>query len=113
MDNRIRELRTEKKITQLQLSMELDVTQETISAYEHNRHMPSLTALLKMSKLFNASMDYIMGISNVRYVVLDTELNAKDAEQKNKLIYIYTRLGSKNKARLLAYAEGLLDSRKE
>ena len=68
MANRIRELRQEKKITQLQLSSQLEVTQETISAYENNVHMPSLAALMKMSKIFNASMDYIMGQSNVRNI---------------------------------------------
>ncbi|MBR1931190.1 MAG: helix-turn-helix transcriptional regulator, partial [Lachnospiraceae bacterium] len=46
--------------------IELNVTQETISAYEHGRHMPSLEALMKMSDFFNASMDYIMGLSDVR-----------------------------------------------
>lgn len=113
MSNRIKELRTEKKITQLQLSIALGVTQETISAYEHDRHMPSLSALMKMSELFDASMDYIMGLSNVRHMPLDAEGDSGDSEQKNKLIYFYSRLGTKNKARLLAYAQGLWDSRKE
>ncbi len=34
MKNRIRELRAEKNITQLRLSLELEVSQETVSAYE-------------------------------------------------------------------------------
>ncbi|MCD7836590.1 MAG: helix-turn-helix domain-containing protein [Lachnospiraceae bacterium] len=113
MSNRIRELRIEKKITQLQLSIELNVTQETISAYEHNRHMPSVTALIKMSEIFNASMDYIMGLSNVRHILVEPDNTANDAEQKAKLLYCYQRLGTKNKARLIAYAEGLADSVKE
>lgn len=61
--NRIRELRQKKKLSQLQLSIELEVTQETISAYEHSKHLPSVTALMKMSQLFGVSMDYIMGLS--------------------------------------------------
>jgi transcriptional regulator with XRE-family HTH domain len=113
LNNRIRELRIEKKITQLQLSIELDVTQETISAYEHNRHMPSLTALIKMSEIFNTSMDYIMGLSNVRHILIESDKSATEAEQKAKLLYCYQRLGTKNKAKLVAYAEGLMDSVKE
>lgn len=111
MNNRIRELRLEKRITQLQLSIELDVTQETISAYEHNRHMPSVPALIKMSQIFDASMDYIMGLSNVRHIMLDSS-NSEEKEQLSTLLYYYSRLGSKNKIRLLAYAEGLYDSTK-
>lgn len=38
--NRIRELREEKHITQVRLSTELGVAQETISAYEQGRHLP-------------------------------------------------------------------------
>jgi transcriptional regulator with XRE-family HTH domain len=113
LNNRIRELRIEKKITQLQLSIQLDVTQETISAYEHNRHMPSLAALIKMSEIFDASMDYIVGLSNVRHILIEPDITATEAEQKAKLLYCYQRLGSKNKARLVAYAEGLMDSIKD
>lgn len=110
LNNRIRELRLEKRITQLQLSIALNVTQETISAYEHNRHMPSLAALIKMSEIFNASMDYIMGLSNVRHILNEPTDKANEAEQKTKLLDCYNKLGTKNKARLIAYAEGLLDS---
>ena len=39
--NRIRQLRKEKNITQVRLSIELEVSQETISAYEKEKHFPS------------------------------------------------------------------------
>ena len=70
--NRIRELRQKKNLSQLQLSIELEVTQETISAYEHSKHLPSITALMKMSQLFGVSMDYIMGLSDA-LGLLDSE----------------------------------------
>lgn len=110
MPNRIRELRQEKKITQLQLSIELDVTQETISAYEHDRHHPSVASLMKMADLFDSSMDYIMGLSNVRYYTDSSNINPDEAAQHALIINIYKKLGTINKARLLAYAQGLLDS---
>ena len=37
MKNRIRELRAEKNITQLRLSLELEVSQETVSAYDKRK----------------------------------------------------------------------------
>lgn len=113
MKNRIKELRQEKKITQLQLSIELGVTQETISAYEHNRHLPSVSALISMSKIFDASMDYIIGVSNVRHIMIECDRNTCDALQKAQLLNYYRKLGSRNKEKLLAYAEGLLDSEKD
>lgn len=49
--NRIRELREEKHITQVRLSTELGVAQETISAYEQGRHLPSVSSLMKLSSM--------------------------------------------------------------
>ena len=114
LENRIRELRKEKKITQLQLSIALNVTQETISSYEHNRHLPSLTALLKMSELFDASMDYIMGVSDVRIPhIVNSSIDRVEQEQIAKLNYHFHRLSSKNKMKALAYLEGLYDAVKD
>ncbi|WP_458403294.1 helix-turn-helix transcriptional regulator [Methanobrevibacter sp.] len=113
MTNRIKELRQEKKITQLQLSIELGVTQETISAYEHNRHLPSVSALISMSEIFDASMDYIIGISNMRHIMVEGDRNACDTLQKAQLLNSFRKLGSKNKEKLLSYAEGLLDSERD
>lgn len=110
LENRIKELRQEKRITQLQLSIKLGVTQETISAYEHNRHLPSLSALMTMSEIFDASMDYIMGLSNVRPIATEKKDNLEDASQQIALLNYYKKLGTKNKAYLLAYAQGLYDS---
>lgn len=111
MANRIKELRTEKRITQLQLSIALGVTQETISAYEHDRHLPSLSALMNMSKIFGASMDYIMGLSPVRHIPT-TDYTVSDS-QRDYLIHCFRQLGSQNRFRLISYAEGLLDSQKD
>ena len=112
LSNRIYELRREKKMTQLQLSVALGVTQETISAYEHDRHLPSLTALMIMSEIFNASMDYIMGLSNVRPIAKENDA-AEEHSQQTALLNLYKMLGSMNKARLISYAQGLLDSQKD
>ena len=111
-NNRIRELRLEKRITQLQLSIELNVTQETISAYEHGRHLPSLEALMKMSLYFNASMDYIMGMSDIRNVQMDFHLTPEEQAQRERLLHYYNILSTKNKSNLISYAEGLYDSYK-
>ena len=66
MKNRIRELRAEKNITQLRLSLELEVSQETVSAYENGKHLPSLKSLIKMADIFHVSTDYLIGRSDVR-----------------------------------------------
>ena len=44
--NRIKKLRKEKNITQIRLSIELEVSQETISAYEKGKYYPSAAIFL-------------------------------------------------------------------
>lgn len=50
--NRIKELRESKGMTQIRLSIELSLSQETVSAYENGKHYPSVENLIKMSKIF-------------------------------------------------------------
>lgn len=105
-ENRIRELRLEKGITQIRLSIELEVTQETISAYENGKHLPSLPALIKMSDIFETSMDYIMKRTNYRVQVENSTLRPDEA----RLLSYYRMLGSLQKEKSMSYLQGLCDS---
>ena len=66
MKNRIKELRGELHMTQTRFGEELGVTQETVSSYESGKIYPSFAQLCRMTELFNASIDYIMGLSDIR-----------------------------------------------
>ncbi|MBR6381899.1 MAG: helix-turn-helix transcriptional regulator [Lachnospiraceae bacterium] len=108
MPNRIRELREEKKVTQLQLSMEIGVTQETISAYEHNKHDPSIESLIKMSAYFGTSVDYIICNSDVKVQISEPQ-NSEEAKQRSRLLRYHQLLSAGGRERLLSYAAGLYD----
>ncbi|GAA0135325.1 helix-turn-helix transcriptional regulator [Paenibacillus sp. YSY-4.3] len=61
MYKRIRSLREDKDLTQTQLADYLNITQATYSRYESgNLDVPSLV-LIKLSKYYNVSIDYILG----------------------------------------------------
>lgn len=104
--NRIKELRIEKGITQIRLSVELEVTQETISAYETGKHLPTVANLIRLSELFSVSMDYIMMRSNTRNPVdSGTLMN----DEKRVLAY-FRLLGPIQKEKALSYLQGLCDT---
>lgn len=63
---RIAELRKEKHLTQIGLALKLNLSQKMISAYESGRHQPSVETLIQMSKIFNVSVDYIIGNTNFK-----------------------------------------------
>lgn len=59
MKNRVKEIRKEKGITQIQLSEELGVSRQTISTMESGRYNPSLKLALKISKYFQKPIEEI------------------------------------------------------
>lgn len=104
MSNRIRQLREEAHMTQVRLGVELEVSQETISAYEKQKHNPSFAQLQKMACIFHASIDYIMGISDVRNPV-----HPVIEEKTVQLLTLSSQLNEKQLDLALAYIQGLID----
>ena len=65
--NRIKILRKEFKLTQEELALRLGLKgKSSIANYEKGIISPSDDIKLQMSKLFNCSIDYLMGLSTVR-----------------------------------------------
>lgn len=59
--NRIRELRKEKGLTQLQFCQKLNITQSTLSGWECERWQPDNETLIKLANYFDVSIDYLLG----------------------------------------------------
>lgn len=61
ISKKIRQLRKEQGWTQKQLSEKLHVGKTTVSNYETGYSEPDIDMLKKIAKLFNVSVDYILG----------------------------------------------------
>lgn len=64
--NRIKQLRTSLEMKQTDLAKQLKVGQNTISNWENGRTEPDSESLQSMAKIFNTSIDYILGHSNFK-----------------------------------------------
>ena len=64
--NRIKQLREELKISQNNLAQKLNKTQQMISLYENGTYELDLDGYILLSKLFNCSIEYIAGKSDIR-----------------------------------------------
>ena len=64
--NRIKMLREEKQLTQQELADKLNSAKSTIGMYENGNRKPSYEVLIKLSEIFDCSIDYIVGTSNER-----------------------------------------------
>lgn len=58
---RIKHLRKQQKLTQVQLSGKIEVKQGTYSRWENNTLEPDLENIVKLSNFFNVSTDYLLG----------------------------------------------------
>ena len=54
---RIRELRMEKHMTQIELSAKLGIDQTQLSRYEKGRNLPGLETLMKMEEVFDCRLN--------------------------------------------------------
>ncbi len=63
-NERIRALREDNDLTQTELAKAFNINQITISQYERGKREPSLDIIIRYSKYFKVSTDYILGLTN-------------------------------------------------
>ena len=61
---RLKELRTEKNIGQIELATKIEVSRGIISLWENGLREPTLSSLIRISKFFNVSLDYLVGLND-------------------------------------------------
>lgn len=106
--NNLNNLLKEKNITQLNLSMKVGITQETISAYINGKAKPSADTLIKLADYFNTTTDYILDRTNINCKVEYVKPNNLTNEEFN-IINKYRGLSTESKTKIEAYIDGLND----
>jgi len=61
---RLKSLRLENKMTQTQVADRVGVATSAISSYESGVRLPSYNVLIKLSRLFRVSTDYLLGVKS-------------------------------------------------
>lgn len=78
---KIAQLRKELSMTQPMLAEKLAVSQSTITSWENDRRSVSNEDLIKLSKLFNVSVDYLLGNSDKKHYYDLTEKDERDIQK--------------------------------
>ncbi|SET38736.1 DNA-binding transcriptional regulator, XRE-family HTH domain [Natronincola peptidivorans] len=90
LNERLKELRTARNMTQQELAQELNLGgKQIISSYEKttNPSEPSIEILIHMAKFFNVSLDYLLGKSDYSNPeLIQSVLEDFSAEEKAKLL---------------------------
>lgn len=86
----IKQLRKEKRMTQLELAERLGVTKSAISAYENGSRLPAYDILVKMARIFKVSVDTILDYTDKNHIMLDvTGLTPKQVTHIREMTEIY------------------------
>ena len=79
--NRLKQLRLENNMTQEDLSKDLNVSRATVGRYETNERFPDKNILKNIADIFDVSIDYLLGRTNIR----DTNFILKEAAYEKYL----------------------------
>ena len=60
MNNNLRKLRTERKLTQVSLQMQTGIDQALLSKFESGERVPPTETLVLLADFYGVSIDYIL-----------------------------------------------------
>ncbi|WP_317853848.1 helix-turn-helix transcriptional regulator [Chakrabartyella piscis] len=102
---RLKELRKEKNMTQKKLAELLSYGSSAISNYEKDNTKPSIDDVIKISKIFDVSLDYLLCVVDIRTPAIkfmDAEtseymelLNTLNADQKKEALLMLQWVSTK------------------
>lgn len=107
MDN-LKEIRKRKNLTQVRLSIDMEVSQELISQYEKGVSLPTVSNLIKLANFFNCSTDYLLGLTNNPKKII----SLTQSEIENQcFLDKYHSLPKENQEHLLNYLDFLISKK--
>lgn len=103
----LKRLRESKGQSQLNLAMKIGVQQETISAYEKGKAMPTVDTLLKICKHYNCSSDYLLDLTDIKTPVNDLIIDNLKPDEAD-LILKFRTMNAKYKNKVLGFFEAIV-----
>lgn len=102
--NRIKELRLRKELKQVELAEIIGMSQSSLSGYESGKIEPDQETLIRLSEFFDVSIDYLLGISELKKA---PTLEQVDAEELQLLKELVDQLTPEQQQELLRYGRYL------
>ena len=93
LPERIRQLREQKGMTQSELARLMHLSRASVSSWEMGLSLPSLQSIAELSRLFDVSADFLLGVDSGATVCVD---GLSDREVKAVMEMIYCFRENKN-----------------
>lgn len=102
---KLKELRTEKGIKQLELAKLINVSIQTISGYETGYAQPPIDILIKIADVLETTTDNLLGRTNDIGLV---EVHSELSQDQQELLSLYNKMSFQDKNQLLGFAKALV-----
>lgn len=103
---KLKELREEKKLTQKEVAAAVGGSQSNLAKWEKEKLHPPADMVIKLADFFGVSTDYLLGRTDeLDDIILNKPILTKE---ENILITLYRNMNNEQKARLVAYGEGIM-----
>ena len=93
--DKIKDARTKKEFTQEQVAESLSVSRQTISNWENGKSLPDIISIIKMSELYDISLDELVKGDATLLNKIKKDMKAVNAEKKvTKFAWVSIVIGS-------------------
>ena len=104
---RLKELRTEQKLSQQEFGLAIGLSKQAINGMEAGRRTTTIEKLIDIAEYFNVTSDYLLGLSENKYEVAEKAFEiTKDAEL---LLKNFSFLDDISKGKLIERSRILLE----
>lgn len=111
LGNRLKKLRLQKKLTQLQVAKLVNISEARYNLYENNRRQPDYNLLKDLAKVLDTTTDYLLGnddtTKTINTIIPDSELADKLnvlVESENAKV-LFDKLGDLNEEELKQFVD--------
>ena len=109
--NRLRELRQASGILQKELAEYLNTTQATLSNWESGKHEPDTDSLLRIAKYFEVPTDYLLGMSDNRFLIIRTKKEPTPRERlANELLTMLEGVPNEKLSKVMNAFQSMIDA---
>lgn len=105
---KLKELRKGRKMSQYELSDATNISRVTITRYENGTRMPTMDNLTTLASFFGVTVDDLAGIDTT---IKDSPIGSL-TEEEQELIRLYRDCSDRERAKVVAYADGILSKHK-
>ena len=92
LGEQIRDLRTAKNLSQVQLAERLGVTKQTVSNWENNNILPSVDMLKHIANYFHCNTDYLLEMNEGKVYIETTYLTLEQTMHLQQLVEDFVTL---------------------